>query len=108
MSLLPASAMSERPEIRPLGITVLHEPTAGAEVVADMVFVHGLQGSPDKTWLYGSLLNPTAEDKRKQSSFRLFKSKVKTECTPEAVTSPYCYWPFDLLAKDESCWTYAS
>lgn len=40
----------------PLGLTTLHDPgTAGQAVVADIIFVHGLNGGSQSTWSKGKL-----------------------------------------------------
>ena len=58
-------------EVPEYGLTVLYQPE-GRNPSADIIFVHGLQGHPQRTW---------------QSS--------KDSCSPRAI-----YWPRDLLSHD--------
>lgn len=38
----------------PLGLTTLHEPGSGQSVIADIIFVHGLNGGSQSTWSKGN------------------------------------------------------
>ncbi|KAK4223745.1 hypothetical protein QBC38DRAFT_43016 [Podospora fimiseda] len=38
----------------PLGLTTLHVPSKGRPVVAEIIFVHGLNGGSQSTWSYGN------------------------------------------------------
>lgn len=38
----------------PLGLTTLHEPGSGQSAIADIIFVHGLNGGSQSTWSKGN------------------------------------------------------
>lgn len=69
------------------GFTVLHDP---AKPECDIVFVHGLQGHPKKTWTFS---HPPSSVKR-WGLFSRPKSKVTSDA-PQSV-----FWPCDLLRED--------
>lgn len=48
------------PDIPDVDITPLYIPPEGVAVAADIVFIHGLMGSPLNTWLYGKIPNAPA------------------------------------------------
>ncbi|KEY73925.1 hypothetical protein S7711_07767 [Stachybotrys chartarum IBT 7711] len=77
-----------RRSVHPTGFSTLHDsPTAAV----DIVFVHGLQGHPEKTWTHSG-----AEVVRgPRLGFRFFKSIP----TPSTEPAPRVYWPYDLLAQ---------
>lgn len=103
------------------GVTILWEPEEGSEVLADVIFVHGLGGHPRTTWQYGkavkSVTEETAGAAQKKSRWNIFKmekssksAKNKTRITPEPSgpleapknesQSPNCFWPYDLVPYD--------
>jgi len=43
----------KRPLIQNSGLSELHNPSPRDKIIADIVFVHGLAGSPFEAWLYG-------------------------------------------------------
>jgi hypothetical protein len=97
-------AMPQPPTIHEHGITVLFEPDNASDIVADIVFVHGLGGHPRKTWRYGKADGdqPTSSQ-QKTSRLHFFKSLRNSkdgEVQQSSTNSPSCYWPFDLLSKD--------
>ena len=83
------------------GISVIHE---GDAAVADIIFIHGLQGHPERTWRYG----PMPSQKRMPSKVSgFFHSKSKALATSTS-TKGGCFWP-ELLAnrfKDTRIVTY--
>ncbi|KAI9740307.1 MAG: hypothetical protein M1834_004885 [Cirrosporium novae-zelandiae] len=91
--LLPQSSTSRsRPKllVREDDITILHNPPAG-KALADVVFVHGLQGHPRKTWQCS-----TASSKPRTFQLRLTnRSHADDEELSDSV-----YWPADLLPED--------
>src|SRR5436190_7780212 len=101
-----ATAPGPLPEVRAIDITPLWTPPPNVEVVADVVFVHGLKGHPFNTWLYGSVPNPGSPAKNVDG--RAKKTSILSKLRPikgpkksaEREAQCYCYWPFDLLAKD--------
>ncbi|KAK0758881.1 hypothetical protein N5P37_008367 [Trichoderma harzianum] len=104
------------------GISVVYEAENSTPVV-DIVFVHGLQGHPFKTWayrhiypdVYGSSA-PTTDRKGKRNAIRRFTIQLRrnssnTESThdtePASGTLPkenaafkHVFWPADLLPKE--------
>ena len=88
-----SSGNSARPAVwvKDLGLTVLYEPQD--EPIADVVFVHGLQGNPRKTWLYeGPVEDPQEAQVPKRR--RLFG---RAETPTISV-----FWPADILPNDHS------
>ena len=70
--------------VRDIGLTRLDECTDDNSIVADVVFVHGLQGHPWKTWRY---------KEHRTSKIPTFLKKVPQKRV---------FWPRDLLADDVS------
>ncbi|KAI1339658.1 hypothetical protein F5Y15DRAFT_381625 [Xylariaceae sp. FL0016] len=79
---------SVRQVVTPIGISTIHDSPRAA---VDVVFIHGLQGHPEKTWTYVG--------KSRKSSFRqrFFRSASATVIEE----APATYWPCDLLAQSE-------
>lgn len=85
----PPSGKRPHVAIREDDITVLYTPPPDlGPIVADIIFVHGLQGHAQKTW------QATAEaPSRKRSFLRLGKRKHnKSADLPDGI-----FWPADLL-----------
>ncbi|KAI1124886.1 hypothetical protein F5Y10DRAFT_284664 [Nemania abortiva] len=78
----------ERLRIAALGFSILFDPV---DATTDLVFVHGLQGHPERTWTYA----PGNSHVKKRRPF--FRRKDKEE-VPSSSEAPV-YWPYDLLAK---------
>jgi hypothetical protein len=60
-----------------------------------IVFVHGLQGHPEKTWSHGSD-DDKATDRRRQSLFARIHSRSSSRDPPAAAV----FWPQALLSKN--------
>ncbi|KAJ9659574.1 hypothetical protein H2201_007323 [Coniosporium apollinis] len=73
------------------GFTELWTPP---KAVADIIFVHGLQGHPRSTWTHGTWNDP---DKPPSKISKLFGRKVSST---EAANESTCFWPADILPKD--------
>ncbi|KAI9765368.1 MAG: Ras GTPase ras2 [Geoglossum simile] len=78
-------ATTLRPKIRSIGFSKISDPP-NAEV--DIVFVHGLQGHPERSWA-------NSPEKPKPSlRERLLRRSVGVSAAAESV-----YWPYDFLCK---------
>lgn len=98
-------------QVQTNGFTQLSGPIDNGDIVADVVFVHGLGGHPKDTWTYGSeewrSSNPKLdkdEPTRSRSFRRLLWSKGTRDKEaivkhPESLVST-CFWPVDLLSRD--------
>jgi hypothetical protein len=73
--------------------------------VCSLVFVHGLQGHPEKTWSYKDEESDAKPAKHRNLVSRLLSRKkpapdVEQASNSSAVTSSTRFWPTDPLAKD--------
>lgn len=77
------------------GLTGLYTPAAGVNVVADLIFVHGLMGHPYKTW------QGQSDEQVKRIGISKIVKKMKDHVRKSDKTSkPTCYWPLELVPKD--------
>ncbi len=81
------------------GLTLLHEPD-DQPLIADIIFVHGLQGHPRKTWHFGNE-DDTAELYRHTLARGLFGKRAKDPSPSRSKPDSSIYWPKDLLPKDQ-------
>lgn len=102
------------PDVSEHGVTTLYTPPAGTEVVADVVFVHGLMGHPLKTWLHGKIPNyrppgKSGGQKKKRSISTIFGRKKneseevvnqKSENAVAPADPAYYFWPLHALPHD--------
>ncbi|KAF4470497.1 P-loop containing nucleoside triphosphate hydrolase [Fusarium albosuccineum] len=77
--------MNTKPNIAREGLSVVVAPPGAT---SDIIFVHGLQGHPEKTWTY-------RDPSQAQKKFGLFGHK-KHDSEPTNGT----FWPFELLSRD--------
>lgn len=90
--------MAQDKTINELGISVLYEPTLQS-TLADVVFVHGLQGHPKSTWATDTTSDQHGNRKSKGSKLiRIFKKAQNTQ-DPWTNSSVH-YWPAELLPLD--------
>lgn len=80
------------------GLTLLHEPD-DQHPIADIIFVHGLQGHPKKTWQYGSK-EETPGPYRHTIRRGLFGRRRNDPPPSRSKPKSSVYWPEDLLPKD--------
>lgn len=103
---MATGASTRSPHVNEIGITELYTPSEPHEIVADVVFVHGLKGHPHRTWHYGKL-HHAPEGKTTKSSLKSylpFKRSKNRDIQPvsgeASETLGSCYWPWDLLPSD--------
>lgn len=95
------------PDIKEFGITELHVPPE-EKIVADLIFVHGLQGHPRNTWVQkkepqvsmGNQKEPETKLWSKLHRLRKAKPGLKSNSQEDPHFRRACYWPFDLIRKD--------
>ena len=93
-SIPEPSCKQPRVVVRENDLTVLYTPSV-EPVVADLIFVHGLQGHPRKTWTWQGTIEALA---RKRSLFGLPKRKRNYEEYEESAEA--IFWPADILPDD--------
>ncbi|KAI1735610.1 hypothetical protein F4680DRAFT_434538 [Xylaria scruposa] len=110
----PASPRNHRTTVTTTGLSVVYEPER-LEPVLDIIFIHGLQGHPFKTWAvevgrdHGEKLSsehrakacndPKARNEWRNLLSRLRKFKLTHDSkTPEGQS--YVFWPADLLPTE--------
>jgi hypothetical protein len=96
-----SSSRGDLPCIDEVGITEIYCPPSVNNTIADIVFVHGLEGHPLRTWQYGEESRPKPVGnsiKRflcgKTRRNRQFVSDNSGRTDNRVRT---CFWPFDLL-----------
>ena len=112
------STCSDTPSAIPaVGLTEVSKPLADRQVVADIVFVHGLGGHPQRTWTYPpasirEFSDISSEGSINSSRLKSFKrplgwlrkpSNGQSNMAPRVDDNPSsgrCFWPADLLARD--------
>ncbi|KAN0112346.1 hypothetical protein V8E51_005297 [Hyaloscypha variabilis] len=86
------SCKRPRVAVRDDDITVLYTPSSEADpIIADVIFVHGLQGHPRKTW-QANMDVPAGK-----RSFLGIRKRKRSECQE---SSDAMFWPADLLPDD--------
>ena len=94
----PAAFPPRAVRVNENGFTQLHD--GGLTPSLDIVFIHGLQGHPKKTWQYTGLSRDAEDAAKCQSLFsgitKVFKS-AKGPGASDAHNPISCYWPADIL-----------
>ena len=72
------------------GLTTLHQPPDEQSVIADLVFVHGLQGHPRRTW------QTSVMSQQHTSSLNPFKRRSVKPIDEEGAG---VFWPADLIPQ---------
>lgn len=82
------------PSIQDTGITTIFDPSSsGKDTSVDLVFVHGLKGHPEKTWLHESKSSkaqqPSGDSARSSSRFRSFLRRPDRTHDKATSSSPH-------------------
>lgn len=101
---VPKEGQKQPVWVKEEGFTILYEPQ-NATPLADIVFVHRLQGYPRRTWTYKGILKMMAPATKSKSFIlrRFFKSKELETSSPSLQKkrkSVSIFWPADLLPQD--------
>ncbi|EHK20092.1 uncharacterized protein TRIVIDRAFT_48177, partial [Trichoderma virens Gv29-8] len=82
-------------DISDTGLSVVYEAENSSPII-DIVFVHGLQGHPSKTWTYHK------KEKKKSFIHRMFQKLLKATTHPEDNGTQFkpVFWPADLLPNN--------
>ena len=83
-------------QVEKLGLTVLYEPISNTPK-ADVVFVHGLQGHPQRTWQYKGIVTTTIAVHENPFSKIMGLSSNKIRRSKDMTTTSLVYWPLKLL-----------
>ncbi|KAI9695684.1 MAG: hypothetical protein M1836_006136 [Candelina mexicana] len=97
------SSSSGRPavRVRDLGLTALYEPP---EPIADVIFVHGLQGNSRRTWCYEGPIESVEHSERagSPSQFRFLRIRKSRKSKGAEKSTQSIFWPADILPKDHN------
>ena len=92
--------------VKELGLTQIDGHPEDRPFIADVIFVHGLQGHPKRTWQSKSRSRPGKSLQNRFKIFGLLGNKVpKSEAQDVAMP----FWPAEILPKDFEnvrVWTY--
>ena len=83
----------EKPPVRveDRGLTILHQPGDEQSVIADLVFVHGLQGHPQRTWQSSVT---SQQHTAGGNSFKRWRDHLRDK------EGAGVFWPADLIPQD--------
>ena len=94
------------PEVKEVGVTEIYAPSGQDSILADVIFVHGLKGHPQRTWQYGKPPDDTEgkDEKGSPKSFWKWKRRkskgTQSESGEASKTNESCFWPWDLLSSE--------
>ena len=83
------------------GLSLLHEPQKGP-ILADVIFVHGLQGHPRKTWQFPPRVDVSPKPAQNRGPSGIFGFWKTSEPEPEFGKPASVFWPKDLLPADQN------
>ena len=80
--------------VRELGLTPIDGQPKGHPFIADVVFVHGLQGHPQRTWQSKSPAKPRGRFRER------LKKLTLSSASRESLRDDTIFWPAELLPRD--------
>ena len=84
-------------QVKELGLTQIDGHSEDHPFIADVVFVHGLQGHPRRTWQVKSPSKPNKSVKNRLKSIR-FSGNKAPNIEAQDVAKPF--WPAEILSRD--------
>jgi len=96
------STLPARPSVKVQehDLTLLYKPSKET-ILADVIFVHGLQGHPRRTWQFSAGVDNSLRPAQNRSLSSLLSFRKKAKLETQLKEPATIFWPEDLLPADQ-------